>query len=78
MYPARLNLAVLPGAVRLDEDLFDVAAVGANLTKRPAVGHALSVISCLNPGDAVRGEVVQGPVQERCTGRPFSSGRISE
>jgi hypothetical protein len=73
-----LELAVLPGAVGLDE-----------LLPGPDGGHccgevvALAVVQGvvaqdpLDPGDAVTGEVGGGPGQER-GGGAFSSGRISQ
>ena len=71
------DLAVLPGAVRPDEDLPD-AGRGAELAQRLAVGPGVVGHQPFDPGDAVGGEVVDRAVEERAQVGPFSSGRISE
>src|SRR5512139_1058881 len=58
------DLAVLPGAVGLDELLPD-AVPGAQLPQRVPVGPGVVGHQSLDVGDAVSGEVADGPLQER-------------
>ena len=55
---------VLPGAVRLDEDLFDAASFSADLAQGPAVGPGVVGHQPLDAGDAVGCVVAQRSVQE--------------
>ena len=65
-----LDFAVLPGAVWLDELLPDAVRC-ADLAQRPAVGPGVIGDQSFDPGDAVRGEVGDRPLEERRAARSF-------
>jgi hypothetical protein len=69
-----LDLAVLPGAVRLDEDL-PGAQGGTDLTQGPLVGPGVVGHDPFDPVDAPGGEVGRGAGQEASAGGAFLVGQ---
>ena len=68
------DLAVLPGAVRFDEDLVDVQ-FSAERAQRVAICPGVVGHDLLDDRDAVAGEVLGGSPQKRRAGRPLLVGQ---